>query len=80
MFDDADERVGRAQPSRRRFHFRFADGRIVMEQLALKIVRGDLVEVGDPEGADARGREIKRRRTAESAGADDEHARRGIFL
>jgi len=54
-----DERIRRAQSPGGGFHFRFADGRVFVEQLALEIVRGDFVEVRDPERADARGRRDK---------------------
>lgn len=47
-----------------------------MQQLTLKIMRLDPIEIGDANRAHARRRKIQGGRAAESACADDEHARR----
>ena len=73
MPDDPDERVRRAQPADGGGDFRFAHGGIVVEQLALEIVRGDDIEVRDAKGADTGCGEIKCGGAAEAAGADHEH-------
>ena len=74
VFDDGDERIGGAQAAGGGCDFEFADGGVVVEELALEIVVFDAVEVGNAEGADAGGREVKGGGTAEAAGADDEDA------
>jgi hypothetical protein len=51
-----------------------------MENLALQVGVIDHVKINDPERAHARGGKIKRKRRAQSAGADAEHARRLQFL
>ena len=79
MFDDVDEGIRRAQSPRGGGDFRFADGSGVVEELALEVVIGDPIEVGDTERPDSGGREVEGGGTAESAGADDEHAGAGEF-
>ncbi len=70
-------RVQGGEPARGRFDLGRADRRGVVEDLPLQVVLGDPVEVGQAERAHAGGGEVKRRRAAESAGADHEHARGG---
>src|ERR1019366_2068364 len=48
-----------------------------LQELPLEIVIGHAVAVGDAERADTGGGEIKRGGAAQSAGANDQHARRG---
>ena len=45
-----------------------------MQDLPLQVADVDGIEVDDADGADARGREIQRRRRTEAPGADTEHA------
>jgi hypothetical protein len=51
------------------------DVTLAVDDLALEVGLVDLVELGDPEGAHARCREVEQRRAAETAGADDQHLR-----
>jgi len=74
MSDDANERIGAAQTSRRRFHLGFPHVRIVVQKLPLQVVRFDAIEVGDANRPHAGGGQIERGRTAQPARADDEHA------
>ena len=60
----------------RRFELRPADVGRAVDDLTLQVAEVDDVEVDDAESADARRGEIERRRRAEPAGADAEHARR----
>ena len=79
MFDDLDEGIRRAQSPRGGGDFGFADGSGVVEELALEVMIGDLIEVGDAERPDSGGREVEGGGTAESAGTNDEHAGAGEF-
>jgi hypothetical protein len=56
--------------------FRRADRAGAVQDLPLQVGEVDLVRVGEGELADAARREVKRRRAAEAAGADDQGARR----
>jgi hypothetical protein len=58
------------------FHFGRADGIGAIENLTLQVGEVDLVRVGEGEFADAAGGEVKRRRAAEAARADDQGVRR----
>lgn len=80
VLDDADQRIRLAQARGGGGDLGLAEGGVVVEELALEIVRFDAVEVGDAERADAGGGEVKRGGAAESARADDEHARGGELL
>lgn len=77
MFDDADVRICRAQLSRGRCHFVFAEADVVVKQLPLKVVRGDAIEVCDPQYSNSRRCEVERCGAPESTGTDDEHASGG---
>ena len=80
VFDDGNERIGGAEAARSGRDLEFADGGVLVEKLALKVVGFDAVEVGDAEGADAGGREVKGSGTTEAAGADDEDPGGGELL
>lgn len=55
------------QAGERGGYLRLADPGVVVQQLPLQIVGGDPIEVGDAQGTDPRGSEVKRRRTAETS-------------
>lgn len=80
VFDDTDKRIRRAQAAGGGDDLEFADGGVVVEELALEVVGFDAVKVGDAERADAGGREVEGGGTAEAAGADDEDAGGREFL
>ena len=50
-----------------------ADVGLTVDDLALEVGLVDLVELGDPDRAHARGGHVEQRRAAETARADDEH-------
>src|SRR6476619_6009832 len=52
-----------------------ADSIVGVEDLALQVRQVDHVEVDDADRADAGGREVERRRGAETAGADEQRLR-----
>lgn len=72
---DRDFRVERAESSGRGIDFDVADRSGVVEELALEIVQFDAVRIDETEGADTGGGEIKGDRAAETARADNQHAR-----
>jgi hypothetical protein len=73
---DAHARIERGERGARRFHFRRADARVDMQDLALQVAAVDDIVVGDAQRAHAGGRQVIRHRRTESARADDEHRRR----
>ena len=74
MEDDGDVGIEGAEPAGGGVDLRFADGGGVVEDLALEVVEGDGIEIGQPERADTGGGEVEGGGAAEAAGADDEHA------
>jgi hypothetical protein len=60
--DDADVRVDRAEPRRRRIDLLAADVGRAVEKLTVEVAFVDAVEVHEIERADARRRQIHRRR------------------
>ena len=73
--DDLDVGIERLERALRGGDLRLPEPVGGVDDLALQVGRVDDVGVDDPELADARGREVERRRRAEAAGADEEHAR-----
>ena len=71
---DVDVGVERLDRPLRREHLGFADRVGRVDDLALQVRVVDDVGIHDPERPDARGGEVERRRRAEAAGADQEHA------
>jgi hypothetical protein len=72
---DLDFGIERGQSSPRRVRLGRPDVAGVKEHLPMKVGDVHPVEVDQPQRTDTRGREIKRRRRAETPGADHQHAR-----
>jgi len=72
---DLDLRIDVAEPVVGRFQFAAANVLCSMKYLPLKIRKIDVVEIDNADCPDAGGREIKRSRRSESAGADAQNAR-----
>lgn len=80
MDGDVNERVGELEAASGGGDFGFADGSIVVEELALEVMGFDVIEVGEAQSTDAGGGEVEGRGTAEPASADDEDAGGGEAL